>query len=172
MSLQVAVDSLFFGFCLNLCAHFDILRKSSNEIDKSDFIKYHQKILNLSADLNNLVKPVVLTQFLISSLLLCVIGFQLVMVESVFKKIVALVFGCAIIIQLFVYSFGGQQIMDKSLSVALEIYQLDKDYRLIILRSQRALKIQAGFYHACLPTFRAILSSAASLMTLLKSLVE
>lgn len=94
------------------------------------------------------------------------------MVENIFKKIVALVFGLAIIIQLFVYSFGGQQIMDKSLSVTSEIYELDKDYLLVILRSKRLLKIEAGFYHACLPTFRAILSSAASLMTLLKSLVE
>lgn len=62
--------------------------------------------------------------------------------------------------------------MDKSLLATSEIYQADKDYNLVILRSKRPLKIDAGFYHACLPTFRAILSSAASLMTLLKSFVE
>lgn len=94
------------------------------------------------------------------------------MEPSIVKKIIALVFGSAIIIQLFIYSFGGQQIMDKSCSVATEIYHLDKDYNLVILRSKKPLKIQAGFYHACLPTFRAILSSAASLMTLLQSFVE
>ena len=75
------------------------------------------------------------------------------MVESVLKKIIALVFGLAIIIQLSIYSFGGQRIMDKSLSVAKDIYQLDMDYRFIILRSQRAVKIKAGFYHACLRLF-------------------
>lgn len=94
------------------------------------------------------------------------------MVEGIFKKIVALVFGLAIIIQLFVYSFGGQQIMDKSLSVTLEIYQADRDNRFIVLRTMKPVKIRAGFYHASLPTFRAILSSAASLITLLKSFVE
>jgi odorant receptor len=170
--LQVAVDSLFFGCCLNICAHFDILRITSSISNKRDFIRYHQKILNLADDLNDLVKPVVFAQFLLSSLLLCVIGFQLVMGASVVKKIIALFFGLAIIIQLFVYSFGGQQIMDKSGLVATEIYQLDKDYNLVILRSKKPLKIQAGFYHACLPTFRAILSSAASLMTLLQSFVK
>lgn len=166
------MDSLFFGCCLNICAHFDILRKSFESPDKKKLIKYHQKILKLSNNLNNLVKPVVFTQFLISSLLLCVIGFQLVMIASIFKRVVALVFGLAIIIQLFIYSFGGQQIMDKSFTATSKIYDLDKDYRLVIMRSNKPLKINAGFYHACLPTFRAILSSAASLITLLQSLVE
>jgi 7tm Odorant receptor len=105
-------------------------------------------------------------------MLLCVIGFQIVVLESLIEKVIASIFGAAIIIQMFIYSFGGQLIADKSSSVAENFYENDKDFIIIIARSQKAAKINAGFYQANLPTFSSILSSAASLITLLQSFIE
>lgn len=168
---KVGVDSLFFGACLNICTHFEILRESFDG-DKEKFIKKHRSILELAEELNRLYKPVVFAQFLISSMLLCVIGFQLVMLDNFIGRVVVAIFGFAIIIQLFIYAFGGQLIVDKSSSVAEHIYGTDKEFIVIIARSQNAAVIKSGFYQANLPTFSAIMSSAASLITLLQSFVD
>ena len=86
---QISVDSLFIGFCLNICAHFKIIRSLTfkDNLNYRAFIKYHQEILELCSCLNGIYFPVIFTQFLVSSVLLCVIGFQLVMVRlKIFLK--------------------------------------------------------------------------------------
>lgn len=173
-SNQVGVDALFLGLCLNICAHFDILRNSLKDFDgdTKKFVSDHQTVLDLAENLNHLFKPIVFAQFAISSMLLCVLGFQIVMVENFFKKIIFIGFGFSVIIQLFSYSFGGQLIKDKSSAVADHLYAIKKDIVIIIARSQKPIEIAAGIYEANLPTFRLILSSAGSWITLLKSLVE
>lgn len=168
---QVGTDSFFFGASIHIGAHFEILGKSFDG-DKKKFVKKHQVIIDLVEDLNNLIRPVLFVQFLISSMLLCVIGFQIVMFQDVFQLFTHLNFGAAVMIQLFVYAYGGQIIMDKSLLVADELYDLDTDMVTIISRVQKASTIKYLFYIANLPTFSAILSSAASFITLLQSLLE
>jgi odorant receptor len=169
--LQAPIDSLFFGFCLNICGHFDILRDSFDG-DKKKFIKKHQELLELSETLHKLFKPIVFAQFLFSSMLLCVIGFQLVMVHDFFKRAVVAFYGLAIIIQLFYYSYGGQLLMDKSSAVSENLYKTDKDLVIVINRAHKACTIKAGFYRANSATFTTILSSAGSLIALLRSFIE
>ena len=72
---------------------------------------------------------------------------------------------------LFIHSYGSQKIMDSTLSVGDDIYQIDKNYLFILMRTQRLLKIKAGFIHAYLPTFQMILSWTVSLVTLIESFV-
>lgn len=160
---------LFFGLIMNICAQLENLRESIDIDDKKSFVKNHQNILRLANELNELVKPVIFVLFLFGSLLLCVIGFQLMTIKSASKKIAACSFGITIIIQLFIYNYAGQEIRDKSSSVAGNFYKPDKDFLIIIARSQKPLEIKSAFYNASLPTFRLILSSTASLFTLLQS---
>ncbi|CAO1423916.1 unnamed protein product [Diamesa serratosioi] len=168
----VAVDTLFFGFCLNICAHFNIIRSLTfaDNLNYRGFVKYHQEILELCSCLNGIYFPVIFTQFLVSSVLLCVIGFQLVMAPDFFKILVLFAFSCAILIQLFVYAYGGTLIMEESSSVAENIYQ--KELLFCIPRAYKNCCIKSGFYTASLPTFTKILSSAGSYITLLQSLQE
>jgi hypothetical protein len=100
------------------------------------------------------------------------IGFQLLMQENPSKFCEDLIVGVAVMIQLFIYSYGGQLIMDKSSSVADNFYTLDQEFVMIIARAQKASKIEAGFYKASLPLFTTIMNSAASLITLLKSFLK
>lgn len=167
----MAIDALFLGICLNLGGHLEALRESYDN-DKPKFIRRHQKILELAEELKKLIKPIIFIQYLITSIVLCTLGFQLVVVDSFFKRVVTSVFGFAMTIQLFIYSYGGQFIMDKTISVADNFYQNDKDLVLIVARAQRPIIIEAGFYQATLPTFQAIMSSTASLITLLQSFLE
>lgn len=140
--------------------------------DKKNFIEEHQKVLDSAKALNNLFKPVVLIQFFATSTLLCVQGFQLIMLDNVFNKIVALIGGVTIITQLFVYSYGGHLIMDTSSSVADLLYEVKKENVMIIQRAQRPALIEVGFFKANLIAFTSVLSSTASLITLLKSLLD
>lgn len=167
--LKVGVDSFFFNACLNVWAHFDLLKI---ELNKRLFIEKHCYLLVLSKKLNKLMKFIIFIQFLMSSLNLCVLGFQFVMLDNIFKRIVTVFFGLAIIIQLFIYAFGGQLIMDKSSTIADDLFDMDKDTLLIIARTQTPIRIKSGFFEANLSTFRNCLSRAGSLITLLQSLVD
>lgn len=158
--------------CLSICIHFDIARSSLENFDgdKKKFVQSHQTILDLAEDLNQLFKPIVFVEFAMISMLLCVLGFQVVMAESFFGKMVSLGFGSFSVIQLFSFSFGGQLVADRSSAVADHLYTIDRDSLIIIARSRKPVLIEAGFYQANLPTFRLFLSSAASLITLLQSI--
>jgi odorant receptor len=168
---QVPIDCLFFGCCLNICAHFDILRESFDG-DKKKFIEKHQEILDFIENLNKLYAPIILAQFLVTSMLLCVLGFQIVMSQSVLNQLGVLFFGFAVLIQLFVYTYGGQLVIDKSVSVAEDLYGTDKDLNIIIVRSQKASVMKAGFYKANSNTLTSMLSATGSLITLLQSLIK
>jgi 7tm Odorant receptor len=105
-------------------------------------------------------------------MLLCVLGFQFVVFQSVLKRVVVAIFGAAAFFQLFVYTYGGQLLMDRSTKVAENLYQADKDLIIIIMRAQKSAVIKSGFYHASSETLTSILSAAGSLITLLKSFTE
>lgn len=62
--------------------------------------------------------------------------------------------------------------MEKSSSVANELYWLDKDLVIIIARAQRAVFIKSAFFETNLSTFIRILRAAGSLITLLKSILK
>lgn len=94
------------------------------------------------------------------------------MYEDFYKRIITLFFGLTIVVEVFVYSFGGQIVQDTSLAVADHFYEVDKDLILIIKRAQKAVKFQSFIYKLDLPTFRKILSTAASLITFMKSFME
>jgi hypothetical protein len=101
----------------------------------------------------------------------CVIGFELVMVESFIGKIFPAVFGSATVIQLFMYAVGGQIIIDKSDAVARNLYAMDRDLLVLTARPMKQTKITTPFFSADLPTFVTIMNSAGSLITMLKSFV-
>jgi hypothetical protein len=57
-----------------------IKTKKSTETSIKELFKYHESILDLSRKMNEVYAPIVFAQCLITSLILCVIGFQLIMV--------------------------------------------------------------------------------------------
>jgi hypothetical protein len=150
---------------------FDILRQSYDG-DKKKFINKHQAIVDLSRDLVSFYKPIIFNQFLVSSMQLCLIGFQIVMIENFFLRIPVVFFAVGFLIQIFVYALGGQLLMDKSASVAENFYDLDKDVIMIIARAQKAEVVKVGFFRADLPTFVSMMNSVWSLIAVLQSLME
>ena len=171
MFLQIGIDSLFFGSCLHLYALFDLLGKSFDG-DKPKFVRRHQVLLDLADELKHAIKPVVFTVYFINSLILCIVGFQFLMIDDLAVRFIALCMGCSYLIQTWIYSLGGQLVKDKSSSVAENFYQLDKDHVVIIARAQKPAVIKAWMYNAEVTTFCQVLNTTASFMTVLKSLIK
>lgn len=162
------VDSIFFGSCLKIATYCDILSESFKG-DKKKFVMQHLKILEMATNLNNLYKPIIFWQLLTTNVLLCMIGFQIVMVKNYYGILLVAPFGIASLNQLFLFCLGGQLILDKTGHIATHFYDLDKEFVIIIARTLKGFKIQSLVYEANLSTFTAILSSAQGLITILKS---
>jgi 7tm Odorant receptor len=91
-----AIDSMYAGSIIVFCAHFRVLQRrfrnltaeelrAVNRGELDDILTYHIRILELCETFKALYQPVILVQFLLSSLLLCVLGFQLTMVYNKLK---------------------------------------------------------------------------------------
>lgn len=114
---------------------------------------------------------IVFISYLLGSIQICLAGFRIVMDQSLMLRAIDTSYCMIVTLQLLMYSYCGELIIENSSVVADEFYQLDRDYLIIIARAQKTAIIRSGFYTADLPTFTAILSSAGSLLTLLKSFI-
>lgn len=90
----VGIDSLFAGFAFLLSAHFKIIQfnikklkfndnKRNNSLilrDLNIIINHHVCVLKLCVHVKKSYKFIIFFQFLISSLQLCLIGYQLTLV--------------------------------------------------------------------------------------------
>nr|AID61224.1 odorant receptor [Calliphora stygia] len=187
----VATDGLFVSFAINLVSHLKILQKSieENTFLKSDeelhgdlksYIEYHNLILSLYNELREIYSPIVFGQFLMTSLQVCVIVYQMVThMDTILVLIINITFLTSILLQLFIYCYGGEILKLESLMVGISVqisnwYNLKPSHRrmlvLLMLRSQREAIIKAGFYEASLANFMAILKAALSYITLIQSI--
>uniref|UniRef100_A0A1A9WGF5 DUF243 domain-containing protein n=1 Tax=Glossina brevipalpis TaxID=37001 RepID=A0A1A9WGF5_9MUSC len=136
-----AIDGLFIGYTINLKAHLKALQnmietnnflKSENELqrDLSFYVTYHDTILSLAFKLRDIYRPIIFAQFLMTSLQVCVIVYQMV---------TSLMVGVSVQISSW--------------------YNLKPTHRrvlrLVMLRSQREAIIKAGIYEASLANFMA-----------------
>ncbi|XP_017056905.1 odorant receptor 82a [Drosophila ficusphila] len=186
-----AVDGLFISFAINLRAHFQtlqgeiigsqfaLLEKETQAALKS-IVDYHVLLLSLSRKLRSIYTPTVFGQFVITSLQVGVIIYQLVTnMDSVMDLLLYASFFGSIMLQLFIYCYGGEIIKAESLQVDVAVRlsnwhlassKLRKSLSLIILQSQKEVLIRAGFFVASLANFVGICRTALSLITLIKSI--
>lgn len=138
--------------------------------DKKKFVQKHIKILNLIEEMNHLYKPIIFWQIFSTSLLLCFIGFPLVMIKDETVLTTIAVFGLSGLLQLFLLTLGGQLISDATAAVTNGFYDLDKDLIIMTAMANKHSVIQAGFYEVNLSTFLFVINATASNITILKSL--
>ncbi|CAD6993496.1 unnamed protein product [Ceratitis capitata] len=134
-----SVDGLFVSFTTNLRGHFQALQYfiETNTFNKSEarlqkelrfYVEYHVRLLGLAQSVQRIFKPIIFGQFLMTSLQVCVIIYQLVMSSAV---------GTAVQMS--------------------QWYNLPPRHRhvlrLMMVRSQREIIISAGFYEASLANF-------------------
>jgi hypothetical protein len=84
----VASDSLFLACGLFICSYFKTLQKRLENLTPSDanskinkIIEDHKQILKLFEDLNKAFAPILIQKCLTTAILICVLGFQLLVVS-------------------------------------------------------------------------------------------
>ncbi|XP_030562883.1 odorant receptor 82a [Drosophila novamexicana] len=186
-----AVDGLFITFAINLRAHFQALQQDIRELNFDqaeqlvqrqlvEVVDYQVLLLDLCRRLRRIYTPIVFGQFFITSLEVGVIIYQIVThMDSIMALLVYFSFFCSIMLQLFMYCYGGEIIKVESLQVGIAIQTsnwhlaLPKQRRSLVFmmhRSQREMLIKAGFYEASLANFLAICRAALSFITLIQSI--
>ncbi|XP_014091900.1 odorant receptor 82a [Bactrocera oleae] len=186
-----SVDGLFVSFTTNLRGHFQALQYfiETNTFDKSEallqrelriYVQYHVQLLELSKSVQRIFKPIIFGQFLMTSLQVCVIIYQLVMnMGVIMEMVIYCTFLSSILLQLLIYCYGAEflKIESSAVSTAIQMsrwYNLPPRhrhvFRLMMLRSQREIIISAGFYEASLANFMSILKAAMSYITFIQSI--
>ncbi|XP_053663962.1 odorant receptor 82a-like [Anopheles marshallii] len=185
----VACDATFGTFSSCLVAHFAIIqhRFENLQFDTAGngqlgmLIEYHKHILHLADRVIGAYKHVILNQLLISSILLCMLGFQLVISAGTTIMVVYVAYGTAITIQVTYYCYYGSQLYHESTLVHDAVYKSNwyeadvRTQKMLIncmMRANKPVNAKSGFTEASLPTLKAILNSAGSYVALLMSLME
>lgn len=123
ISAFISVDLFFCSVVSLLCLHFDILRLKLEDLGVGmklenrilcDYIKRHQLLIRLSTELENIYSPSLLFNFMCSSILVCLAGFQVtapgVKVIVIFKSALLLI---SALIQIFLLCWFGTRIIDQ-----------------------------------------------------------
>uniref|UniRef100_A0A182HQK9 Uncharacterized protein n=2 Tax=Anopheles arabiensis TaxID=7173 RepID=A0A182HQK9_ANOAR len=187
---SVTVDSCFSEMASNLTIHFDIVRERFEKLDLSaaqpyaehqlrNVITYHREVLSLAQKMVQLYQQSAFYLLLLVSTILCLLGYEFVMVSNIYKRMQVAILASIMIGQAAIYTYHGSAISVKSVSVADAIYGTNwYDARLAVkklvyiclMRAQKPVIMKSGFIEASLPTLKKILSSSASYITMLMSL--
>nr|XP_012219948.1 PREDICTED: odorant receptor 22c-like [Linepithema humile] len=139
-------------------------------------IEKHNKVISLSDNIKKLLSIFCLMQIILNTLLICCIGFIIVISLSneagIFVLVKVVVGYFAIMTETFILCFAGEYLSHKSISIAdaaydslwydLPSYQ-SKIITFIIMRSQSRLTISAGkFTNLSLEAFTTIVKASAS----------
>lgn len=164
--------SVFCCCSLSIAAHFEIIGELVDEVEPEDFVVCHRQIINLTQKVNKLYKPIIFTEFVLTGFILCVTGLQIIIAASFNQILAALLHAVAGLIDVTIYSYGGQKVLDSALAVSNRAYKIDKRFLLIIMMSQKEQKFDTGLFAASLDTLSILLSRTMSFITLLKSFVK
>uniref|UniRef100_A0A182MBK2 Odorant receptor n=1 Tax=Anopheles culicifacies TaxID=139723 RepID=A0A182MBK2_9DIPT len=169
----VACDSSFGTFSSCLVAHFVIIQERFEQLqfdsvgnsELGKLIEYHKRILHLADRVIDAYKNVILNQLLISSILLCMLGFQLVISTGTSIMVVYVAYGTAITIQVTYYCYYGSQLYHESTLVHEAVfksnwYEADvRTQKMLIncmMRASKPVNAKSGFTEASLPTLKAV----------------
>ncbi|EAT34555.1 AAEL013217-PA [Aedes aegypti] len=185
---SVSSDASFGGLASNVVVHFKLLQKrlqdatfADNDENLKQLIEYHSLLLNLSRKIMSSFRVIIINNLLVASVLLCVLGFQLVMFLGSTLMLIYLMYVTAIVIQITFFAYYGSLLSHESEEVSSSIYCSNwyeaspKTRRILLqclMRAQVPVNTKAGFMVASLPTLRAILNSAGSYVALLLSFTD
>ncbi|XP_018364801.1 PREDICTED: odorant receptor 4-like [Trachymyrmex cornetzi] len=120
-------------------------------------IRKHQKIINLSENIENLYSYIALLHFALNIVMICSLAFLIVTAigspDATEQIVRSLLFYVVTNLEAFIFCFAGEYLSNKSKAIGNAVYNSTwydmkpKDSRVllfIILRSQRQLKLTAG----------------------------
>nr|QHN69136.1 odorant receptor 8 [Sirex nitobei] len=142
----------------------------------------HQRIIQFSSWIDSILSQIIFIKFFVYSVTICFTGMQVVMTGLSFKLLKLGAYLGAMMIQILLYYWYGNELMLESTKMSEGLYEsewyvFDKRNRQILLgmimRSQRPLYLTAGqFYNVTLETFLSFLGGSYSYFALIKQLYD
>nr|XP_012221302.1 PREDICTED: odorant receptor 13a-like [Linepithema humile] len=191
----VGNDSLFLAITLHVCGQMELLKiefrknfamETKNIMeDFSKLMTRHCCLLRLAQQLTDAISVVLLMQFFVSSILICIMGFQLILALKVIDVVMiikATIMLLTFLSQLFAYSVVGEYLKSQTEKVAYSIYcsnwhclsaKFMRNILFIIARSQQPVTFLAGNYLVVnLPTYMSVLQTSFSYLSVLRMMVD
>ncbi|KYM83374.1 Putative odorant receptor 13a [Atta colombica] len=162
------LNALLVTLVLHVSGQIDIMLQGFMEISSKhtsrsslaaikDLVNRHQRIIDLSEDIEDLFSNIALLQFIWNTLVICCIGFVIVISigteEGATTITKSLIFYVAITLEAFVFCYAGEYLSAKSKSISDAAYEClwydltPSECRILMflmLRSQKRLTITAG----------------------------
>ncbi|XP_034178976.2 odorant receptor 13a-like [Osmia lignaria lignaria] len=203
-------DNIFSIMCLHAAGQFRILQYRMTNIHKvknlyednensnkdvlylsdvcvaafRECIRQHQILIEFCKIVDEVFRVIMLLQVLTFSMLVCLAGYQLFLVDlNVPMRISIIFFLSANMCQLWMFTYSCDTMTRESLRVAVAAYEapwiylpmdkfgkiIRKDLQIVIMRSRKACQVTAcQFFAVSLETYTRIMSTAMSYFTLLK----
>ncbi|KAF3054602.1 Odorant receptor 023 [Nylanderia fulva] len=150
--INVATVTTVLGFCLQICAQFEILkhrlhrmvkkaeqtsRISLNDVSNvtgslmtrsptiSEHISHHLCIIRLAKITNNIFSQVIFIQFFSSILVICSSLYHLTSHMTIAHVAPLIVYTLTMFVQVFIYCWAGNEVMVKSTGLSETVYQMN-----------------------------------------------
>ncbi|CAK1547769.1 unnamed protein product [Leptosia nina] len=191
----VCLEICFIDFLLYICCTFIRIQfrliqcefakldsLSNGEMFERDFtqlVKWHQELIRASNLLEQVYSKSTLYNFISSSILICLTGFNVTAIENKAFSNMFVIFLSSTLVQIFFLCFFGDLLMQSSSGVSDAIYAskwyhapgAGKNLHIVQMRAQKPCKLTAfGFTDVNLGAFMSILSTAWSYFALLKTI--
>ncbi|EDW80541.1 uncharacterized protein Dwil_GK11590 [Drosophila willistoni] len=192
LSGQLAADMLMCAVVVLLVMHFTCLARrieqqvAGVESMKSDMvflqtaIAYHQRILQLCLDMNDIFGVSLLCNFVSSSFIICFVGFQMTIGGEIDSLVMLMLFLFCAMVQVFMIASYAQRLLDSSEDIGLAVYNhdwsmADLRYRkmliLIVKRAQLPSRLKATtFLSVSLVTVTDLLQLSYKFFALLRTM--
>ncbi|XP_072750745.1 uncharacterized protein [Anoplolepis gracilipes] len=186
-----------FANVLHVCGQIDTVRQKLSEITRNNIkqgvtesnimktlVIRHQKIILFSKNIESLFSSIALIQFASNTLVICCLGFIIVVSigvpggTTVLAK--SMLFYVAISLDAFIFCFIGEYLSTKSRMIGDAAYESlwyesnpneNRNIFLMIVRSQKRLKLTAGkFVDLSLQQFANIVKASASYVSVLHAM--
>ncbi|XP_049536874.1 odorant receptor 85c-like [Anopheles darlingi] len=185
---NLSTDLMYCAFILLFCIQFDIVAQRLRHARPDDraglveTVRIHQKVIELCNQLERIFSPSLLVNFMLSSVIICLVGFQAtagVQPIDLFKFILFLI---SSLVQVFLLCYYGNKLIVASDQISYSAFEghwinasssYQKSLLLVMVRSLKPQKLTAlKFSVISLASFSKILSTSFSYFTLLKAIYE
>ncbi|XP_067207858.1 uncharacterized protein [Linepithema humile] len=180
--VNVACESIIFGLLLHICCQFEILEYRLTKITHDedilrDCINHHNRIFEYAYIVNNTFVKIIALQFAVSMLVVCSNLYRIAMATDYMSFIPLIMYTSAILVQIFIYCWFGNEVKLKSLHVMNSIYEMDwpalsnsnkKALLLIMKRTTTPIEFSSAYIITMnLDSFVALLKMSYSTFNLL-----
>ncbi|KAH0947022.1 OrE29 [Eciton burchellii] len=128
--VNVACDSLLCGLLLYICCQLEILGYRLTKITYGqsilhDCIHHHNRIFEYAYIVNSKFAIIIVIQFAVSMLVVCSNLYRMAMAANYMSYIPLIVYTSAILAQIFIYCWFGNEVKLKSLHLMNDVYNMD-----------------------------------------------